>query len=108
VHGIDRAALPQQGRPAREVAQRLNHDLRGRTACCDGWVHDHTWLARLFDAAGCVPRFHLESVNRLLDDERPARLDRLRHDAFNELGIARHHASNDARALQWALERPGA
>jgi hypothetical protein len=105
VHGIDRAALQQHGRPAREVAQRLNHDLGGRTVYCDGWAHDYAWLAALFDAADLVPRFHLESVNKLLDDGQLARLDVERLQAFQLLGIARHRASSDARALQWALER---
>ena len=91
-----------------EVALRLNAVLGERTVYCDGWAHDYTWLARLFDAAGCVPRFRLESVNRLLDDERLARLDRLRHDAFGTLGIARHRASSVARALQWALAQRAA
>ena len=105
VHGIPRSALLQHGRALHEVAQRLNDDLGGRTAYCDGWAHDYAWLGALFEAAGLVPRFRLESVNKLLDDAGMARLDLLRHDAFEALGIARHRASSDARALQWALER---
>jgi DNA polymerase III epsilon subunit-like protein len=105
VHGIDRAMLLQHGRPAAEVAQRLNNDLGGRTVYCDGWAHDYAWLGVLFESAGLVPRFKLESVNRLLDDVRLARLDAERQQAFAALGIARHRASSDARALQWALGR---
>lgn len=105
VHGIARTALLEHGRPAVEVARRLNDDLGGRTVYCDGWAHDYTWLAQLFECAGLVPRFRLESVNKLLDDARLAQLDTLRADGFGALGIARHRASSDARALQWALNR---
>lgn len=105
VHGIHRPQLLQHGRPVTEVAQRLNDDLAGRTVYCDGWAHDYTWLGLLFEEAGLVPRFKLESVNHLLDDARLARLDAERQQAFVALGIARHRASSDARALQWALGR---
>jgi hypothetical protein len=88
-----------------EVARRLNADLAGRTVYCDGWAHDYAWLGLLFEEAGLVPRFKLESVNRLLDDAGLARLDAERRLAFATLGIGRHRASTDARALQWALER---
>jgi hypothetical protein len=105
VHGIARPLLLQHGRPASEVAQRLNDDLGGRTVYCDGWAHDYAWLGLLFEVAGLVPRFKLESVHRLLDDSRLARLDAERSQAFAALGIGRHRASSDARALQWALDR---
>ena len=103
VHGIARSSLQAHGRPALWVASQLNQALAGHTVYCDGWAHDYTWLARLFDSAGLVPRFHLESVNRLLDEQRLARLDSLRRGAYTSLGIARHRASSDAKALQWAL-----
>jgi hypothetical protein len=105
VHGIARALLVQHGRPAAEVARKLNDELGGRTVYCDGWAHDYAWLGLLFEAADLVPRFKLESVNRLLDDARLARLDTERQQAFAALGISRHRASSDARALQWALGR---
>jgi hypothetical protein len=50
-------------------------------------------------------RFRLESVATLLDEPRLARLDAVRRAAVAELGLARHRASNDARALQLALSR---
>jgi hypothetical protein len=105
VHGIARTSLLQHGRPVQEVARQLNDHLAGRTVYCDGWAHDYAWLNLLFDAAGQQPRFKLESVNHLLDDARLARLDAQRQQAFAALGIARHRASSDARALQWALQR---
>ena len=105
VHGIARASLLQHGRTVAEVAQRLNRHLAGRTVYCDAWAHDYPWLARLFDAASLVPTFRLESVKTLLDDDGLARLDIERQRAFGALGIRRHRASSDARALQFALNR---
>ncbi|MDP2005654.1 MAG: hypothetical protein Q8K45_08250 [Rubrivivax sp.] len=103
VHGITRSVLATHGRDAREVALALNHDLHGQTVYCDGWAHDYTWLAALFEQAGFSPAFKLESVGALLDDEHLAQLDGARREALAELGLKRHRASNDARALQRAL-----
>jgi len=105
VHHIARDTLLQHGKPADEVAQMLNGDLAGLTVYCDGWAHDYTWLGALFEAAGRTPRFKLESVNRLLDDSGLARLGALQQQARQELGLSRHRASSDARALQLALSR---
>lgn len=105
LHGIPRAMLLQHGRPAHEVAQRLNTDLAGCTAYCDGWAHDYSWLGALYEAADLTPNFRLESVRALLDETRLQQLDALRREAFEALGIARHRASSDALALQWALQR---
>jgi hypothetical protein len=103
VHGITRQALLAHGRPAVEVAQSLNDELGGLTVYCDGWAHDYAWLAALFDEAGLVPGFKLESVNAMLDEDALARLGPLRAQALRDLGLSRHRASNDARALQQAL-----
>jgi DNA polymerase III epsilon subunit-like protein len=105
VHGISRETLNTHGRPVAEVARALNQDLAGLTVYCDGWAHDYPWLAALFDAADQRPRFKLDSVGRLLTDERLHRLDEARRLALAEMGLTRHRASNDARALQRALSR---
>lgn len=103
LHQIPRDAIVRHGRAAHDVAGRLNDALGGHTVYCDGWAHDYPWLARLFDAAGLTPRFRLEPVARLLDEAQLSRLDTVRARAFQVLGINRHRASSDARALQWAL-----
>jgi hypothetical protein len=103
VHHITRDTLLQHGRSAFDVAQMLNRDLAGLTVYCDGWAHDYTWLATLFEEAGLSPHFHLESVARLLDEARLARLPQAQQQARTLLGLNRHRASADARALQWAL-----
>jgi hypothetical protein len=105
VHGIARPTLLTHGRPAAEVARRLNADLRGLTVYCDGWAHDYAWLAALFEEAGLRPGFKLESVNTMFDDAALARLGAFRTQAMAELGLSRHRASSDARALQRALQR---
>jgi len=104
-HGIRRETLLRLGRPAAQVAQRLNADLAGRTVYCDGWAHDYAWLATLFEAAGGVPGFRLESAAALLDEARLARLAEVQRAARAELGLSRHRASSDARVLQIALGR---
>ena len=103
VHHIPRNLLLSHGRPPNEVARHLNQALAGRTVYCDGWAHDYTWLNVLFDEAGLQPSFKLESVRQLLGEAQLNRLDDLRRSSFSVLGIARHRASSDARALQWAV-----
>jgi len=105
VHGIERETLERCGRPAAEVAAMLNLDLAGRTVYCDGWAHDYAWLGALFEEAGVHPSFRLETVARLLDEDALARLGDERRGVIGELGLARHRASSDARALQIALGR---
>ena len=105
LHGITRATLAAHGRDALEVARALNRDLAGLTVYCDGWAHDYSWLAALFEEANMSPSFKLESVGALLDEAHLNQLDAARRDAVAELGLKRHRASNDARALQRALSR---
>ena len=104
MHGISREALLMHGRSPAAVARALNQGLGGRTVYCDGWAHDYTWLAALFEAAGFPPSFKLESVQRLLDDQHLPALD----PALQRLRAAgapqRHRASSDARVLQQALD----
>ena len=107
LHGITRALLAAHGHPPADVAARLNHDLAGQTVYCDGWAHDYTWLAVLYEQTALQPAFKLESVGTLLDERSLARLDQARRNAVLALGLQRHRASNDARALQRALVEVG-
>jgi DNA polymerase III epsilon subunit-like protein len=108
MHGIARDTLLSHGRTVAEVAAQLNADLAGRTVYCDGWAHDYSWLAALFEAADQCAAFKLESVCALLRDEGLSRLDQARRGALASMGLTRHRASNDARALQLALAEVGA
>jgi hypothetical protein len=105
VHGIRRDALLRHGRSPQEVARQLNEDLAGRTVYCDGWAHDYPWLGALFDEAGFPPSFRLDTAVRCLDEAGTAALPAAHREALAGLGLARHRASNDARALQQALIR---
>ena len=51
--------------------------------------------------------FALDSVNRLRGDTQLSQLDEQRRGALAEMGLTRHRASNDAKALQLALNRVG-
>jgi DNA polymerase III epsilon subunit-like protein len=108
VHGITREVLHSNGKAVHEVAMLLNQDLAGLTVYCDGWAHDYTWLAILFEEAGLAPNFRLESVNRLLRETQLGQLDDARRGALSDMGLTRHRASNDARALQTAIQRVAA
>lgn len=103
VHGIERTLLYSHGRRAAEVAATLNRDLAGCTVYCDGWAHDYAWIAALFEEAALSPAFKLESAAQLLDEARRPLLHECQRRARAELGLARHRASSDARALQCAL-----
>lgn len=108
LHGIARATLLRHGHAPHDVARRLNDELAGQVVYCDGWGQDYSWLAVLFEAAEMTPAFRLEPAARLLGDTQLAQLDGVHRRAFAELGVARHRASNDARALQRALGALGA
>lgn len=104
VHGITRATLQQHGREPVEVALRMNAELGGATVYCDAWGRDYPWLARLYDEAGLSPAFRLEPAARLFGETLLGQLDEVHKAAFTELAVTRHRASNDARALQRALQ----
>jgi hypothetical protein len=108
VHGITRATLLRHGHAPLAVARRLNEELAGQTVYCDGWGHDYPWLATLYEEAELSPSFRLEPAARLLRDTQLGQLDALHRRAFDELEVQRHRASNDARALQRALQLLGA
>lgn len=105
VHGVTRTALRNAGRSAGEVARAVNERLRGMVVYCDSWYHDFNWLSRLFDAADSAPAFRLEDIRTLLNDEQMATWHSTKSAIIDELKLARHRASNDARVLQATLMR---
>ena len=105
VHGVDRSILETYGKPAVEVAQRINDLLKGQTVYTDAWYHDYNWLSRLFDAAESHPSFKLEDLRHLLDEAHLARWDAAKAQVLAEMNITRHRASNDAKVLQQTLLR---
>lgn len=105
VHHIPRHTLERHGRSAAEVAHQLNDALRGRTVFSDGWAHDYPWLAALFEEAGMVPAFKLESLRTLLSEDEAQAWAATREAVGREVPDRRHRASSDARMLQLTLMR---
>jgi DNA polymerase III epsilon subunit-like protein len=105
LHGITRAELLEQGLPAVEAAEELNYRLCGRTLYTDGWVHDYSWLALLYDAACRVPIFRLESLRALLTEDEIEDWLAAKVRVAAALGQPRHRACADARLLQATFMR---
>jgi hypothetical protein len=103
VHQIERATLLDHGRDAVLVARELNRLLRGQTVYSDGWAHDYTWLARLYDAVGETPSFRVDTLRSLLSDEEAAVWHATKQEIANEVRLERHRASSDAKLLQLTL-----
>jgi hypothetical protein len=105
VHHITQPILEAHGKPLLEVAQRVNDLLAGQTVYSDAWGNDYAWLCKLFDAAELPMRFKLESARKLLDDGEAARWAAVKEQVIEELKLARHRASSDAKVLQLTLRR---
>ena len=105
LHHISRQLLIEHGQPVREVVERLNTQLEGRTVYSDGWGHDFTWLSILYDAAERRPSFRLDSLQKLLTQDELGRWDATKAQVFEEAAQARHRASADARLLQTTVVR---
>lgn len=105
LHGIARETLLRRGRSALEVARELNRLLAGQVVYSDAWGNDHSWLALLFDAAGCLPSFRLEALRGLLGDADLASWHTTRLQVERQLRLRRHRASADALILQETWRR---
>ena len=105
LHRIPRAIIEARGRPALEVARKLNDQLAGQVVYSDGWANDYSWLGALFDAAELVPRFKLENLRKLLTEHEADQWHAVKAQISSERGVQRHRASSDARLLQLTLQR---
>jgi hypothetical protein len=105
VHGIARTLLQERGRPVIEVAKALNERLAGQTVYSDGWANDYSWIGILFDAAEMSPRFKLENLRALLNEDEAGRWHEVKDQVCAECAITRHRASADARLLQLTVLR---
>lgn len=103
VHGISLETLKQEGTPVSKVAAELNQLLSGQVFC-DAWTFDSFWLHRLFKAAKTRPRFQLESISMLLDDEQIKHWSEFRQTVISKLGLPVHRAANDALILHKTWE----
>lgn len=105
VHGISRSQLEHEGRSCREMALILNEDLKGKTLYSDAWSYDSTWLALMFDAAGLIQRFRIETISRLLSMDEMEQWKGVKDQVIKDLGIAPHRAGNDVKVLQETFAR---
>lgn len=103
IHGISRETLRQEGRPISEVAAALNRLLTDQVFC-DAWTFDSFWLHRLFKTARVRPRFQLESISMLLDEEQREQWSETRQRVISRLGLPVHRAANDALILHKTWE----
>ncbi|MES2073483.1 MAG: hypothetical protein V4488_24225 [Pseudomonadota bacterium] len=100
VHHIPREILVERGRSPVFVAEQLNFFLNGNTVYTDGWAQDYVWMARLFEAAQSTPRFRLEDLRQVISPQQETSWHQTKSQVLNELRVARHRASSDARILQ--------
>ncbi len=100
VHHIPREILVERGRSPDYVVNQLNSFLNGHTVYTDGWAQDYVWMARLFDAAGRVPRFKLADLREIITDDQQVLWHATKDRIQDELHVSRHRASTDARVLQ--------
>lgn len=105
LHGIALAQLKLQGRPAWDVARRMNEVLDGRELFSDS-LQDEAWLRLLFDAAGLDPFFTVRrtSADILISQAAAGRgMDRATYASTEALAAEqaprRHRAEADARHL---------
>lgn len=104
VHGIARTTLIEQGMPVREVAEKLNQELRGEVIYTDSWGFDSTWLSLLFYHAGLSQLFRLETLSKLLTEQQTSVWGQVKQQVALDLNIDRHRAGPDARMLQRTFE----
>ena len=105
VHGIQRETLDKLGYTVTEAAQLLNDKLAGNTVYSDGWNHDFSWLALLFECSGITQQFRLESLRAILNEQQIEQWHETKKEVQLELGLERHRASADARILQQTFLR---
>ncbi len=105
MHGISRELLLRHGREVKDVARDLNERLDGKVVYSDGWGNDFVWLSKLYDEAGLIPRFRVESLRSLLNDAEAGRWHAAKDSVAADLPSSRHRASTDAQLLQHALMR---
>lgn len=105
VHGISREVLDMHGRPALEVAKRLNALLGGKTVYSDAWAFDMPWLGKLFDAVGLKQQFRIAALQELMTPQQLDSWRSVRIGVEQEMKLKRHRASSDARILQETYRR---
>ncbi|MGJ8619184.1 MAG: hypothetical protein ACSHWN_02535 [Methylophilaceae bacterium] len=107
LHHIKRELLFSHGKSIDFVANHLNTVFLNQTIYSDGWLHDFTWLSRLFDKANVSPHFKLEDLRTILTPHQAATWHHTKQSILDELQITRHRASADAKVLQLTWQKTG-
>lgn len=100
IHGISRETLINKGRSARDIALIMNDMLRGKVLYSDAWSFDSSWMGRLFDEAGLVQRFRIETINKLLTPKQMDGWQVTKEALWHATALDRHRAANDVLVLQ--------
>jgi hypothetical protein len=100
IHGITREQLQAEGMSIEDIALKLNGLLRDQTLYSDAWSFDSSWIGRLFDSAGIVQRFRIETINKLLKPEQVEFWHPTKETVLKELGLKAHRAAIDVQVLQ--------
>lgn len=106
IHGISRQRLFEEGQSPRAIALQLNELLKGMVLYSDAWGFDSSWVARLFDEAGLVQRFKVESINKLFNEAQMEHWNYIKEQVWLEHGNNyRHRAAQDVSVLQETFNR---
>jgi len=100
IHGISREQLQSEGEDIKTIAIRMNDLLRGQTLYSDAWSFDSSWIGRMFDSAGIVQRFRIETINKILPPDQLEHWHPTKEAVLQELGVKAHRAANDVQVLQ--------
>lgn len=100
VHGIGRDVLQRNGKPAIEVAEKLNELLKFNTVYTDAWGHDYSWLSTLFFQTNVKQQFKLEPLTAIMSEYQLSNWHKAKDAVTEEMGLQRHRASSDAKILQ--------
>lgn len=100
LHGISRQLLAQKGLAVQQVCLQLNQFLTGQTVYSDGWVVDDAWLIKLFNAAKVVMKFHVSSLEMILNETQMSQWHSTKDRLFRQMKGPLHRASSDAALIQ--------
>ena len=95
IHGISRTQLQAEGLGIEKIAITLNDMFSGKTLYSDAWSFDSSWIGRLFDSAGIVQRFRIETINKLLKPEQVEFWHPTKEAVLSDLGLKAHRAGID-------------
>ncbi len=100
VHRIPRDILETHGKPATQVALRLNELLGNSTVYSNGWVVDQPRLTQLFSRAAVTRQFAISPLEMILSEHQIEVWPKVKQQVVSELALTRHRASADALIIQ--------